>query len=97
MPYGEYFNADECVEVRQVDFIGYLDDLDEDIGVLKIDIEGAEIDILEALFDRPDLLERIDFIFAEMHDGIPGLAKRAKALRERAGHIVRPEIDLEWR
>ena len=39
-----------AVEIRQIDFIGYLENLDEDIGVLKIDIEGAEVDLLESLF-----------------------------------------------
>ena len=46
-------------------FLVYLENLDEDIGTLKIDIEGAEVELLEALFDRPDILERVRHIFAE--------------------------------
>ena len=56
---------EDAVEVKQIDFIRYLEGLDEDVGVLKIDIEGAEVDLLESLFDRPDILARIDNIFAE--------------------------------
>lgn len=88
---------ERAIEVRQVDFIRYLDDLDEDIGLLKIDIEGAEVDLLEALFDRPDILKRIDYIFAETHETwIPDHEERVKALRERAMNIKLPRIDLYW-
>ena len=69
-----------AIEIQQVDFIRYLENLNEDIGLLKMDIEGAEVDLLEALFDRPDILNRIDHIFAETHETrIPG----QRAARER--------------
>ena len=87
-----------AVKVRQIDFIRYLEDLDEDIGILKIDIEGAEVDLLEALFDRPDLLVRINHIFAETHERlIPGHKPRVTALRARARKLDRPYINLYWR
>lgn len=87
----------DTVEVRQIDFIAYLEDLDEDIGVLKIDIEGAEVDLLETLFDRPDILGRIKFIFAETHETrIPGHEPRVDKLRERAQTIDRPLVNLYW-
>ena len=86
-----------AVEVRQIDFIRYLEDIDEDIGILKIDIEGAEVDLLEALFNRPDLLVRINHIFAETHERlIPGHKPRVKALRARARKLERPYINLYW-
>ena len=88
---------DGAIEVRQVDFVSYLEDLDEDIGVLKIDIEGAEVDLLEALFDRPDVLMRINHIFAETHERrIPSHKPRVKALRARAERLKRPYINLYW-
>ena len=86
-----------AVEVRQVDFIHYLEELDEDIGVLKMDIEGAEVDLLEALFDRPDLLGRINHVFAETHERrIPDHKARVRALRVRAHAMKRPYINLYW-
>ena len=86
-----------ALEVRQIDFVRYLDELDRKVGILKIDIEGAEVDLLEALFDRPDLLERIGHIFAETHEtGIPGHRARVEALRERAKLIDRSRIFLDW-
>ena len=86
-----------AVEVRQIDFVRYLEDLDDDIGILKIDIEGAEVDLLEALFDRPDLMGRISYIFAETHERrIPDHKPRVKALRARARRLDRPYINLYW-
>ena len=86
-----------AVEVRQVDFVRYLEDLDDDIGILKIDIEGAEVPLLEALFDRSDLMGRISHIFAETHERlIPDHKPRVKALRARARRLDRPYINLYW-
>ena len=87
----------EGLRVRQIDFIRYLQDLDEDIGIFKIDIEGTEVNLLEALLDHPGILNRIEHIFAETHEKrIPGHKPRVEALRERAKRIERPKIDLDW-
>lgn len=86
-----------AVEVRQVDFVRYLEDLDHDVGILKIDIEGAEVALLEALFDRSDLMECISHIFAETHEKlIPEHKPRVKMLRAKARRIERPYINLYW-
>ena len=89
---------ESAIEVRQIDFVAFLADLDEDIGVLKVDIEGAEVDLLEALLDRPDILRRIDHIFVETHENaIPEHRPRVKALRERKLRLSQPpSIDLDW-
>ena len=84
--------------ICQVGFIRYLRALDRDIGILKIDIEGAEVDLLEALFDEPALLGRIMYIFAETHESkIPGHSERVDVLRRRAAVCRRPLVNLEWR
>ena len=84
--------------VRELDFNRYLEELDEDIGVLKIDIEGAEVELLEALFDRPDILGRINYIFAETHERlIPEHRQRVKELRTVALRLERPYVNLYWR
>lgn len=86
-----------AVEVRQVDFLRYLENLDDDIWILKIDIEGAEVRLLEALLDRSDLMGRIGHIFAETHERwIPDHEARVKALRARASKSERPYINLDW-
>ena len=90
-------SLDGAIEVRQIDFIKYIESLDENIGIVKIDIEGAEIELLEALFKRPDLLLRIDHIFVETHESsIPGMDHRVNELRKRAEHMVRPRVNMDW-
>ena len=86
-----------AIEVRQIDFLGYLEGLNDDIGLIKIDIEGAEVDLLEALLDRPDIMNRIDYVFAETHETrIPGHELRVKSLQVRVQEIQRPRINLYW-
>lgn len=86
-----------AVEVRQIDFIAYLERLNEDIGIIKVDIEGAEVDLLEALLDRPDIMKRIDYIFVETHETrIPGHELRVNSLQDRIQSVQRPIINLHW-
>ena len=90
-------NSTDGIEVRQLDFLRYLASLDTEIGILKMDIEGAEVEILEALLTQPDLLNRICYIFAETHERIiPEHKSRVALLRERAQQIERPRINLDW-
>ena len=90
-------SKERAIEVRQINFISYLENLDEDIGILKIDIEGAEVELLEGLFDRPDILKRVHHIFAETHETkIPGHESRVNALQKRARRIRKPHINLYW-
>lgn len=87
----------EFFEVEQIDIIKFIRDLDEEIGILKVDIEGAEVDLFEAMFDQPDVLDKIRFVFAETHETkIPGHEPRVAALRARASEMKRPEVDLNW-
>ena len=90
-------NSDQMVEVRSINFIDYLADLDEDIGVIKMDIEGAEVDILEALLDAPEVLDRVDYIFAETHERmIRDQKARVNALIKRTFRMTRPYFNLNW-
>ena len=89
--------GNDSVEVQQLDFIRYLKQIDGDIGILKMDIEGAEVSILESLLERPNLLSRINYLFAETHESrIPGLNSRVGALRARAKGVRHPYINLYW-
>lgn len=97
--YAEKDNVDGTVaiDVTEIDFLAYLRGLDRDVGVLKMDIEGAEVDLLEQLLEAPDVLGRIQYIFAETHeDKIPGHEPRVEALRKRASELQSPVINLNW-
>ncbi|MEO1678872.1 MAG: FkbM family methyltransferase [Pseudomonadota bacterium] len=83
-------------EVDVVDFRAFAEGLDTDIWLLKIDIEGGEVELLERLLDHP-VLDRIDYILVETHEtGLPSLAARTRALRRRAARLARPVIEMDW-
>lgn len=85
------------IDVKQIDFPAFLASLDTPVGVLKIDIEGAEVPLLETLFDHP-ACDRVGWIFCETHETrLPDLAERTRALRLRARGMSRPVVNLDWR
>lgn len=89
--------AEAAYEVRQIDFLRFLREIEEEIGVLKIDIEGAEVALLEALFDAPQLFRRVRYVFAETHEKkIPGQSERVGRLKARARYTRRPVVNLFW-
>ena len=89
-------DSQSALQVEQFDLLAYLDSVPGRIGILKIDIEGAEVPILERLFESP-LLSRIGYIFCETHEGsIPALAARTDALHRKAARIRSPIVDLYW-
>ena len=52
------------------------------VSLLKINIEGAEYDLLDAILDR-GLHERMDNIQVQFHGNIPNARERWKAINER--------------
>jgi len=88
-------DATHGVMVDVVDIIAFLEDLDRDIRILKMDIEGAERDIMQRLIDHP-LLTRIDCIFVETHERVDParFVPIFDALRDRAEQLTRPYINL---
>lgn len=85
------------LQVEQMDFPRWLSALASDVWLLKMDIEGAETELLEALFAQPGLLARVGYIFAETHEWfIPSHAVRIARLRELARRLDRPVVNLDW-
>ena len=87
-----------------VDVINLLDTLENlisehgKIDLLKIDIEGAEVDILEAIEQR-QLFEYIDVTLAEMHvRRFPDDRRRTEALIARLeAAFTLSKVNLHWR
>ncbi len=85
------------VEVDVVDFIEFIENLDRDIRIIKMDIEGAEWDIMNRLIDHP-VLARIDCIFVETHERVDPAkyVPMFDALQDRAEQLTKPYINLYW-
>ncbi|TCP59798.1 FkbM family methyltransferase [Rhodovulum bhavnagarense] len=87
----------ETVEVEVKDFVAYLHALNRPVKLLKIDIEGSEVALLERLLGDP-VAARIGHVFVETHErAVISLAARTRALKRRAARMDRPVINWDWR
>jgi FkbM family methyltransferase len=92
----ENVDPDKSILVEVIDFIRFIEETNQKIGVIKMDIEGAEVPLLEALLNSP-ALQKIEYIFVETHEfKIPEFYKRTIALRKRVEKLKKPRIDMNW-
>lgn len=92
--FGEKRNvgAEGALSVTVVDFPAFLAELGP-VALMKVDIEGAEVPLLEAMFAR-GLAAQVAQIFVETHErALPELAERTAALKARSGP---PDINWDW-
>ena len=86
----------QAITVEVKDFTAFLRDLNRDVALLKIDIEGAEVALLERLLADP-VSGRIGHIFVETHERmLPGLALRTQTLKAKAKGRAKPVINWDW-
>lgn len=86
----------QAIPVQVIDFTRFLRALDRDVALLKIDIEGAEVPLMEALL-ASGAAARIGHIFIETHErGIPALARRTDALRAATAGWTKPVVNWNW-
>lgn len=90
-------NDANALMVEVVDIISFIDELDRDVRVIKMDIEGAEWAILNRLIDH-QVLNRIDCIFVETHERIDPAkyVPMFDALQDKAESLTKPYINLYW-
>ena len=82
--------------VEVIDLLSFIDGLGEPLYLLKLDIEGAEVEVMEALLDRRGA-EKIGRIFVETHERLDqDLARRTAAIRQRMQGPDFANIDLDW-
>jgi FkbM family methyltransferase len=97
---GRGVDAANSVEVPLIDFPGLVRDevaKRGQIAFVKMDIEGAELDILEVM-DRENLFDNIRGLVAETHERkFHDLRDRYKALRLAiAEHQPSGKVNLDW-
>ena len=90
-------DKDNWISVQSVDLARYIIDLGRPIKILKMDIEGAEVDVIPHLIET-GAIDLIEYVFVEIHDKKnPDLKTSTQAMRdsiERAG--VSEKIHLDW-
>lgn len=97
---GRRIDAANSVEVPLIDFPAYIRDRVTErgrIAFIKMDIEGAELDILEAM-DRDALFTHVGCLVAETHERkFRDLRDRYKALRQGfAERYPAGRVNLDW-
>ncbi|WP_232831616.1 FkbM family methyltransferase [Pseudogemmobacter bohemicus] len=93
---GRGIDAGNSVEVPLIDFPAFLREKGQ-ISFLKLDIEGAELDILETM-ERDGLFGSVKSLVAETHERkFPDLRPRFRDLRRRvAGQYPPTHVNLDW-
>ncbi|KUR73698.1 hypothetical protein AQZ52_01645 [Novosphingobium fuchskuhlense] len=87
-------STDRYVEVEAVRLSEFIKQLDH-VRFLKMDIEGAEYDVLPDMIDA-GLHKKIDYIVVETHERSMGLKAKHAALQATIASNNIKNIDLNW-
>jgi FkbM family methyltransferase len=87
---------DFSVDVDVVDLIAFIGGLGRHVDILKLDVEGAEVGIIERILDE-GIHRDIGAIYVETHERFsPEIAERTQRLRDRIAAEGITNIDLDW-
>jgi FkbM family methyltransferase len=97
---GRRIDAENAVEVPLIDFPSWVADqvkVRGEVAFIKMDIEGAELDILEKM-DAEQLFQNVRCLVAETHERkFKDLRDRYKALRDKVSQTYAPgKVNLDW-
>lgn len=86
----------EPVEVDVINIVDFINGLDKPISVIKMDIEGAEAECLEAIISA-GLHKSVGHILVECHDRFsPDISSRLDKIREEISSNNIVNINLNW-
>ena len=88
-------DKDNFIECEVFDLAQFIESLFKPIGLLKIDIEGEEIKVLNKMIDLK-LTARVRNIVVETHERIPSLKKPTEELIKKILLNKIKNIDLSW-
>ncbi len=89
-------SADHHCEVEVIDLLAFIESLGRPVRLLKIDVEGAECEILEAFIAR-GFQRRVALTLVETHEKkIPKLRARTEAIRASLRREGISNINLDW-
>tara|TARA_R110000824_G_scaffold126115_4_gene285514 strand:- start:16064 stop:16654 length:591 start_codon:yes stop_codon:yes gene_type:complete len=90
-------DTDNYLEIELIDLCAFIRNLGMPIKVLKIDIEGAEIELLNSMIDE-GVIQDIPYVLVETHEKkIVSLREPTRLLKERIERENLKNIDLTWR
>jgi FkbM family methyltransferase len=84
------------IEIQLVDLCEFIENLDQPVDLLKMDIEGAEYDILEKFLEK-HLHHKVRMTLVETHDRkIKGLKEKSRRIRKIIKNKGVTNIKLSW-
>lgn len=89
-------DADNSIEIDTVDIDSFISELSKPVHLLKLDVEGAEIDILNKLIQNKTY-KKIGLILVETHENkIPGFTEKVEHLKALIVKLQIDNIKLNW-
>jgi len=89
-------DPNHSVEAELVDLTEFIEKLDQPVDLLKIDIEGAECEVLDKFLGK-NLQDKVKLTLVETHDRkIPGLKEKTDAIRQIIKQKGVTNIKLSW-
>jgi len=89
-------NKCDFVEVEAIDLCEFIKKINKPIDILKLDIEGAEYDILLKLIEE-ELYKKIKYILVETHDRhIPEIIEKGNKVKKLINEKSINNINLGW-
>ena len=95
---GDKNNVNESTyeEIEVINLSSFIDSLDSEVKVLKIDIEGEEHKVLNQMIDN-GIIASIPHVFVETHEKkVPSCRAGMKIVREKIDMFGLDNIDLDW-
>ena len=84
------------VEIKVIDFINHINKQKKDISLVKMDIEGSEIEILNKIIDL-NIHDKIKYIFVETHERFSHkIGLETAKLKLRIKNLNINNINLDW-
>lgn len=83
------------VEVNIIDLLAFIRSMGRPVDILKLDIEGTEIEILERLL-KEGSAQQMGQIFVELHDDAPDSERRIASIRREIAAQGLTNIHLGW-
>lgn len=92
----KYVDTENKVEVETIDLSSFIAESKRDIDIIKLDVEGAEIDILNKIIDEKSY-SKVGLFLVETHEKkIPGHDQKVAELKKRIEDQRIENIKLNW-
>ncbi len=97
LPFKGNVSNDKYVEVDIINLCEFIESLESRVKILKMDVEGAECEILKDLING-GVIDRVDHLFVETHDDkIPEIKGETQTIRNLIKQQGIKNINLDWK